>query len=390
MSDLNDLDQLLRKFELGTLESDAGKLGTLGEKPLYLYGAGNMGKRLYRQLTANGISISGFIDRNPAAKHEDISIPTFTPNAPELEAAKTSATIILSGLFPLKVCQEIKATLLTLGFQNVYALHEVNFTHISGGTIRQTLFDDNYNKLDVLGTDRPKIERAFALLAGKEDRQLFLRLLMAHLTMDFTRLDAPHHINLQYLAHDIPEHKDYTRFVDCGGYDGDTFRQLADHVDHIDTLLAFEPQAAMYRKYASTIASHPKPPRQTFIFPCGVHSKTTQLRFASNDDAQSAARLSAEGDQIIQCVAIDEALPGFQPTFIKMDIEGAEIEALHGARKMIESVGPGLAICVYHRFSDLWEIPCLIRGMRSDYRYYLRNYNYLGLETVLYALRSPN
>jgi FkbM family methyltransferase len=389
MSDFNDLNQLLSKFEQGTLEADTGKLGPLGTSPVYLYGAGNMGKRLYRQLTANGVSVAGFIDRNPAAGHEDIAIPTFTPNAPELESAKTTATIILSGLFSLKVCQDIKATLTALGFQNIYALHEVNFTHVSGGTIRQTLFDDNYNKLDVLGSDRPKIEQAFGLLAGESDRRLFLLLLKAHLTMDFTRFDEPHNIGLQYLAHDIPEDKDFSRFIDCGGYDGDTFRQLADHTE-IDTLAAFEPQAAMYRKYAATIASHPKPPRQTYLFPCGVHSETTQLRFAANADAQSAARVSNEGDQLIQCVAIDEALQGFRPTFIKMDIEGAEIDALHGAQKTIESVGPALAICVYHRFSDLWEIPCLIYSMRPDYRYYLRNYNYLGLETVLYALRSPD
>lgn len=390
MSDMNKLDQLLSKFEQGTLENDAGKLSTLGESPLYLYGAGNMGKRLYRQLSANGISINGFIDRNPAAQPEGIAIPTFTPDSPELEAAKTSGIIILSGLFPLKVCQSIKATLSTLGFQHIHALHEINFSRINGGSIRQILFDDNYNKLDVLGEDRPKIEQAYKLLAEESDRELFLQLLKAHLTMDFTRLDEPHDICLQYLAHDISEHKDYTRFVDCGGYDGDTFRQLADQVEQIDTLAAFEPQVAMYRKYAESIATHPKPPRQTFLFPCGVHSETTQLRFASNDDAQSAARVSTEGDQIIQCVAIDEALQGFRPTFIKMDIEGAEIDALHGARKTIESIGPGLAICVYHRFSDLWEIPCLISSMRSDYRYHLRNYNYLALETVLYALRSPD
>jgi len=390
MSDLNDLDQLLRKFELGTLESDQERLGALGDRPLYLYGAGNMGKLLYRQLSANGILVAGFIDRNPMAKHETIAISSFTPDSPDLTEAKKTATIILSGLFPLKVCQDIKATLSALGFQHIHALHEINFTRLCGGTIRQTLFDDDYNKLDVLGEDRPKIEQAFGLLVGESDRRLFLLLLKAHLTMGFTRLDDPHDISLQYLAHDIPDHKDYTRFIDCGGYDGDTFRQLVDRAVHIDALAAFEPQIEMYRKYAATIATHLQPPQQTFLFPCGVHSETTQLRFASNSDAQSAARLSIEGDQVIQCVAIDEALQGFLPTFLKMDIEGAEISALHGARKTIESAGPGLAICVYHRFSDLWEIPCLISSMRADYRYYLRNYNYLGLETVLYALRTPD
>jgi len=81
---------------------------------------------------------------------------------------------------------------------------------------------------------------------------------------------------------------------------------------------------------------------------------------------------------------------GFSADFHQNGHRRCRDRRLAWGQKTIESVGPALAICVYHRFSDLWEIPCLIYSMRPDYRYYLRNYNYLGLETVLYALRSPD
>jgi FkbM family methyltransferase len=303
-----------------------------------------------------------------------------------LASIRDTCTVVLSGLFPLKVCKEIKATVVGLGFHSVFALHEVNFSEVNSGAFRETLFDDSYNKIDLLGADRPKLERAFGLLHGDSDRALFLQYLKAHLTMDFTRMGPPHDIALQYLGHDIPDTLDFARFVDCGGYDGDTYRQLTAHGRRIEALAAFEPQSDLYRKYAATLKASHAAPIEAFLFPCGVYSETTQLRFATNGDAQSAARVSAGGDTMIQCVKLDEALHGFAPTFIKMDIEGAEMAALKGARGLIEEYGPGLAICVYHGLSDLWEVPNLISSMRSGYRYYLRNYNYLGLETVLYAL----
>ncbi|MCH9845828.1 MAG: FkbM family methyltransferase [Alphaproteobacteria bacterium] len=70
---------------------------------------------------------------------------------------------------------------------------------------------------------------------------------------------------------------------------------------------------------------------------------------------------------------------------IKMDIEGAEVPALEGARKIIEKYKPKLAICVYHKDSDLWLIPQLIKEIRDDYEFYLDCTTGFGGETVLYC-----
>lgn len=385
MTDFEDLEDLLRQFESGQLERDATKLRDLSGLDLLLYGAGNIGKRLYHNLKENGIEVAGFLDRNPAVQLADIPAPVYLPDDPGLISRRESCTVILSGLFPPSVCNDIKATLSKLGFRNVHALHEVNFNQINNGCFRESLFNDSYNKIDLLGKDRPKLEQAFGLFHDETDRALFLRYLKAHLTMDFTRLDAPQDISLQYLARDIPCDKDYSNFIDCGGYDGDTFRQLTEHGHRIKRLVAFEPQADLYQRYAATLKETAAPPEEAFLFPCGVYSRTTQIRFATSPDARSASRVSTDGDGLIQCVSLDDALAGFLPSFIKMDIEGAETAALRGASEMIKNHGPQLAICVYHNFSDLWEVPNIISSLRSDYRYYLRNYNYLGLETVLYA-----
>ena len=74
------------------------------------------------------------------------------------------------------------------------------------------------------------------------------------------------------------------------------------------------------------------------------------------------------------------------PTFIKMDIEGAEREALAGVEQLIRSHKPKLAICAYHKVEDIYTLPELIRTFRDDYTFYLRHYSDTIYETVLYAV----
>ncbi len=82
---------------------------------------------------------------------------------------------------------------------------------------------------------------------------------------------------------------------------------------------------------------------------------------------------------------MDSAIGNEKVTFIKMDIEGAEYDALCGARKIIASQKPKLAICVYHKAEDIIEIPRLILDINPDYKFALRHYSLFDTETVLYA-----
>jgi FkbM family methyltransferase len=74
--------------------------------------------------------------------------------------------------------------------------------------------------------------------------------------------------------------------------------------------------------------------------------------------------------------------------FIKMDIEGAELQALIGAENTIRRFRPKLAIAIYHKFADFWEIPQWIAALGLDYRFSLRHFTIHAEETVLFA--TPN
>jgi hypothetical protein len=72
-------------------------------------------------------------------------------------------------------------------------------------------------------------------------------------------------------------------------------------------------------------------------------------------------------------------------TYIKLDIEGAELEALKGMKKIIATCKPKLAICIYHKPTDLWTIPLFIRSLNPSYKLYIRQHDRVH-ETVCYAL----
>lgn len=122
---------------------------------------------------------------------------------------------------------------------------------------------------------------------------------------------------------------------------------------------------------------------QVISFPFAAYSHEEVKKFTSATGLGS--RLSETGTTLVQCAALDNVLPNLQPTFISMDIEGAEPHALKGAEKSIKTARPDLGICVYHSPNHLWDIPLYLHSLNLGYRFYLRNYTSFAFETVLYT-----
>lgn len=106
-------------------------------------------------------------------------------------------------------------------------------------------------------------------------------------------------------------------------------------------------------------------------------------------DASSGGRshISESGEASIEVLVIDDAIAFYEKiTFIKMDVEGAELESLKGARYIIQRFKPKLAICIYHRDEDMYEIPLYIKELVPEYKLYVRHHANGASETVLYAM----
>jgi len=90
--------------------------------------------------------------------------------------------------------------------------------------------------------------------------------------------------------------------------------------------------------------------------------------------------------QTVPTVKIDDLARN--ATFIKMDIEGAELNALKGAEDTIKNNAPKLAICIYHQLNDFWEIPMYLKRIMPEYSFYVRHHQFDIGGTVLYAVNT--
>ena len=179
-------------------------------------------------------------------------------------------------------------------------------------------------------------------------------------------------------------------FVDCGCFDGATCYNFAGWCGHkgFDHIYSFEADPKNYEKSKEVLA----PLGKCELFPYGTADVNKKVYFAADAfetsciiSREEAEKRNFEGVEEIETVALDDVLAGKRITFIKMDIEGAEYEALLGARKLIMENRPRMAISVYHKFEDFVLLADLVLSMHPDYRIAFRHYGFDDLETVMYV-----
>jgi FkbM family methyltransferase len=187
-----------------------------------------------------------------------------------------------------------------------------------------------------------------------------------------------------YAPKNLIEFTEAEVYVDGGSYDGDTIRSFAKSVSgRFDHVYAFEPDPVTYRALQSNFAVEPR----VEAINAGLHRKKGVLRF--KDDGSRGAIFASDGAIAMPVTSLDDVVGHKRVTYIKMNIEGAEIDALYGAEQAIRRERPKLAISVYHRPSDLWRIPEIVAQFSTDYQLFLRQHDGGIIETVLYAIPKP-
>ena len=344
------------------------------QTPVYLYGAGAFGNTLLHYLVNHGVNVKGYLDKNAVSEQTLNKLPVHKLDSSDITTIqRSSSLLIVSIVLPVEEQIALCSDLKRLGFARV----------VDGQSlwIRSFPFSPNVFDADIKNNDwSEKMYRALELLADDESREVYAKNLRAHILREYDDYAAS--LNCwQYFSKDIPFSKGHSKFVDCGAYNGDTLKELAQNFA-VDTYIGFEPMNTLFPCLAETANNLQSKLKQIFLYPCAVGGEN-RVSFLSGNEG--SATLTNSGDNLIQVVRLDDALAGFEPTFIKMDIEGAEIEALQGAEKIIRSHKPDLAICVYHYIRDFFEIPLLLHKFNPNYKIYLRAHCTCTLETTLYA-----
>ena len=339
---------------------------------IYIYGAGGWGMSLQKLLKTYGIDIVAFFDQNADENDQQKPSPVYNLDRTVIPDYEKNDSLVIIAV-KLESQKSVAYSLAKHGFRNVTTINGI--WHYGCWFEKAELFS--------LITEKENILKCVNIWEDKKSLDVYRRQIECYLTRKYNISNQIH--GDQYFPRDIHFRKGYHNFVDCGAYTGDTIATLIHSMGKINKLVALEPDKNNFKKLTSYI-SHQKErvADNIYLYPCGSWSSSKMVAF--NSTRGPSSHISESGDTFLQCVSLDDVLFGFTPTFIKMDIEGAELEAVKGACSTIDNHKPSIAISVYHRIEHTWEIPLLLKRINNDYQFHLRSHEHFNQETVLYAV----
>jgi FkbM family methyltransferase len=348
-------------------------------RKIVIYGAGGFGRDIARILSERGADLLGFLDRKGTGQTVWRELRAYSLDSDEARQWLGQNPVVIIGVFNYAVSiRELAEALRGRGFCDILTPMEY-YPHLSGALGLRYWLGTSSDYAEAL----PSIEKAYSLWADDESRRLFLETLLFRIEADVNALAAITGQDCQYADPTVPRFSESLNMIDGGAFLGDSVECLIRHGYEIKRLYAFEPDLANFQQLRSSVAKS-SPQTSVSLWPCGVWSSTSYLRFSA--DASGASRLSETGSVVVPVVALDEVLIHQPVNLIKLDVEGAEPESLRGASRIIQTHRPGLAVCLYHFPHHLWSIPLWVNDLDLGYRLYYRAHQENSFDTVLYAI----
>lgn len=203
-------------------------------------------------------------------------------------------------------------------------------------------------------------------------------------TFDFDKLFKLNEtVYSDYYDYDIVRFNPNAVIADLGAYTGDSALDYARIYKKFNKIYAYEITPSTFNKLTQNVSAYPN------IIPVnkGVAS-TSGTMYVEGSDLFAGNKLSSNGNIAVEVVTLDDDIQ--EPvSIIKMDIEGAEKDALLGAKRHITEDKPQLLISAYHVIEDIFDIPRIINDIRDDYTYYLRyngKNNMWSVDYVVFAI----
>jgi len=346
---------------------------------LVLFGAGNLGRKVLQCVRSIGVEPLAFADNSQSkwGSHVD-GVPVLSPKdaAARYGASATFLVTIwsLGHFYP-----ESRAMLEGMGCTRVESTASLRWKF--AGRLLPDFCQDLPHKLYEQAAE---VRKAASLWADDCSRREYLNHVKWRALGELDALGPPVKEE-SYFLDSLYRIKDHEVFVDCGAYTGDTAEQVIRRNPAFSRIVAIEADPENFDRLTKWIGTLEAPVASRIdALNVAVGAKRGQLRFQAGGG--EGAKLAAEGNVVVECVPIDDLATEAGPTFIKMDIEGAELDALEGARRSIQTHRPILSICVYHKQDDLWRIPLFIHTLVEDYRLFLRPHDVDGWQLVCYAV----
>lgn len=351
---------------------------------LLLFGAGNLGRYTLCALRRAGVEPLAFVDNDGFL--QGTHVEGLLTLSPEAAAARygDEAVVVVTVWTPLArlAYPAINAQLNALGCSRTAPFVPLFWKHQD--VCLPYFFLDAPHQLYA---NADAVKAGYRTLADDMSRAEYLTQLSYLLSsMDSVEVTGPPEREC-YFPRDLVELSAREVFVDCGAYDGDTIESFLEASNgRFRAIVSFEPDPHAVVRLRTLVHALPSRTRDRIrVEQKAVGAAAGSLRFEG--DGTPRSRISETGALTVECVQLDVALRDLAPTFIKMDIEGAEQDALLGAAETIRAHRPVLAICIYHLQAHLYRLPTLIGELCADYSLFVRRQGRAG-DLVCFAI--PN
>lgn len=336
-------------------------------KKVFLFGAGFIGQNVYEDMNkyVTSWNVVGFLD-NDTSK-QGMKAKGLTIYSPDVLKDYSSDEVLV--LICCLTAAGISKQLYEMGIENYYAVCHLEWAKELRTACRQDCIDDG------------DIEWLLNRVEDERSRVIIKKIVEKRKVGFFDYTDLREN-GSEYFIDDFFEKENDEIFIDGGGFDGDTIEEFVEWTKNkYKKIYTFEPQSDKAEVIRSKLWRYEG---KVELFERGLYDSEMELSFCDGNEVLSG-KIGEEGaSSKIQTIDIDSVV-NEKVTFIKMDIEGAELKALKGAAKTIQRNKPKLAICIYHKPEDMWQIPRYIDSLVPEYKFYIRHFGMRFAGTILYC-----
>lgn len=337
--------------------------------PVIIFGASEMARQMKNLLNGFGVKVEGFA----------VDAEYFTPD-------KTFQELPVYNFAELRTQPD--KYVFVLGMNNDWFDGNRSWEFMQDTSIiRYALIDNQYEAIDkvFVAQHRRELEEVLRLVADDFSRQTLFAYLKAMITWNPAELLPVFRRGIYFNELTASAIKfGGGCYVDCGAYRGDTIERFIKWSgSRYEKIFAFEPDAGNFSALENFVSD--KGYQNVELFNCGVWDTKGWLSFESDGAAYST--ISDAGNSSIAVEKLDDVIGNEKINFLKLTVEGSELNALKGATDLIVTQKPIIAVSLYQKPENVISIPQFVKNLNVDYKIYLRKHSRFSVdEFILYAI----
>ncbi|MHC1749828.1 MAG: FkbM family methyltransferase [Cellulosilyticaceae bacterium] len=264
-------------------------------------------------------------------------------------------------------------------------LKKENIEYILVDELFLNTFMDENHEYNWINENSEKIIQAYSLMSDEASKKKYVELLCKRLDENSTEntWEEMYDCKEYFYVNKFSENESY---VDCGAFNGDTIEKFIEIVNgRFDNIYAFELDIRNFNELKKVCGRYSG---NIECFNVGVADFKTTLEYNIRAEGIGSGiqyNEDMEEKAIGYVEKLDDVLKDRKVTFIKMDIEGSEMSALKGAEELIKINKPKMAVAVYHKISDFWEVPLYLKQLNPEYKFTIKHHSTSMYDTDIYA-----